>query len=50
MGELGSYDTAVTMWTCDFSPDDSDFRSLSLACSSVDECYSLSEVEPVMLC
>ena len=48
MGELGSYNTAVSVWSCHLAPDDSDFRSLSLACGFVDERYSLSEVEPAI--
>lgn len=50
MCEFGPYDAAVAMWSCDLAPDDSDFRALSFSCGSVDECYSLSEVEPAMPC
>ena len=45
MSEFGPYDTAVAMWSRHFAPDDSDFRSLSFPCGSVDESYSLSEVK-----
>lgn len=48
MGELGSYDAAVAVWSCDFAPDDSDLSALSFSCRSVDKCYTLSEIESVI--
>jgi len=46
--ECGPYDAAVAVWSCDFAPDDSDLRALSFSSGSVDECYALAEIEPVM--
>jgi hypothetical protein len=43
--ECGSDDATVAMWSCDFAPDDSDLRALSFPGGSVDECYTLPEVE-----
>ena len=47
MVECGSDDAAVAMGSCDFAPDDSDLRALSFPGGSVDECYTLSEVESI---
>jgi len=42
VGELGSDDTRVSVWPCDFAPDDSDLATLSFLRGSVDERDSLS--------
>lgn len=47
MIELCAHDTAIAVWSGYFSPDDADFRTLTLAIGSVDVGDALSKVEPI---
>ena len=48
MCELGSYNTVVAVWSCDLTPNDSDFGSLAFSRCAVDERYTFPQVVPII--